>query len=385
LDSLEVQNGDDLVIPFSFSNKEVILPQRPCYLTRTNKRTHDIIRKALDRSPLYTGKITSIGVRYCPSIEDKIMRFGDKDSHLIFLEPEGLGTDEYYPNGISTSLPRDVQEEMVHSIKGLEKAKINKYAYGIEYDYVDPTQLLATLETKNIKGLFISGQINGTTGYEEAAALGLMAGINAGLRTKKEEPFVLDRSQGYIGVLIDDLVTKGTKEPYRMFTSRVEYRILIREDNANTRLTELACRFGLTGDKEVSEIRKKAENIEKVKTVLKEKKLLQNLKRPEVSYEDLAGPDKDIAGLSYYEKVQLEVDIKYAGYIEREIARIKKFGNLEKIRIPEGFDYFPGKGLSNEIIEKLSSIRPGSLGQASRISGVTPAAISILMVRLASK
>jgi len=336
----------------------------------------------LDRSPLYTGKITSTGVRYCPSIEDKIIRFPDKDSHLIFLESEGLDTDAYYPNGISTSLPLDVQEEMIHSITGLEKAKINKPAYGIEYDYIDPTQLSATLETKTIKGLFISGQINGTTGYEEAAALGLVAGINAALKVRGEDSFVLDRSRGYIGVLIDDLVTKGTEEPYRMFTSRVEYRILIREDNADIRLTGIAKDIGLAGDEEVQRVKCKMENIERVKKILTDKKLLQKLKKPEISYEDLSKVNKDISGLSYYEKVQLEVDIKYAGYIGRELSRVKKFENLEKIRVPDGFDYSGIAGLSTEIKEKLSFVKPGSLGQASRISGVTPAAISILMVKL---
>jgi len=265
LGSLEEQESDELVIPFSFSNSSIKLPSKSCYLTRTNEKTHDIIRRGLDRSPLYSGKITSTGVRYCPSIEDKIVRFPDRDSHTVFLEPEGLDTYEYYPNGISTSLPLDVQERMIRSIKGLEKVKINKPGYGIEYDYIDPMQLEASLEAKPVKRLFISGQINGTTGYEEAAALGLMGGINAALNAKGEPPFVLDRSQAYIGVLIDDLVTKGTKEPYRMFTSRVEYRIVIREDNADIRLTDIAKSLGLAGDKEARRVKERLEKVKKVK------------------------------------------------------------------------------------------------------------------------
>jgi len=385
LGSLEEQESDELVIPFSFSNSSIKLPSKSCYLTRTNEKTHDIIRRGLDRSPLYSGKITSTGVRYCPSIEDKIVRFPDRDSHTVFLEPEGLDTYEYYPNGISTSLPLDVQERMIRSIKGLEKVKINKPGYGIEYDYIDPMQLEASLEAKPVKRLFISGQINGTTGYEEAAALGLMGGINAALNAKGEPPFVLDRSQAYIGVLIDDLVTKGTKEPYRMFTSRVEYRIVIREDNADIRLTDIAKSLGLAGDKEARRVKERLEKVKKVKQILSERKLIQTLKRSEVSYEDIAAGDSDIEGLTYYEKVLLEVDVKYAGYIERELARVKKFEDLEKIRIPEGFDYTRVEGLSTEIKEKLSSAAPESLGQVSRISGVTPAAVSILMVKLRKK
>jgi tRNA uridine 5-carboxymethylaminomethyl modification enzyme len=406
LSAMTRQDGDELVIPFSFSTDKIRAPQLPCYITRTNARTHRIIMDNLDRSPLYSGRIKATGVRYCPSIEDKIVRFSERASHQLFLEPEGAEEDLYYPNGISTSLPIDVQEKILRSVKGLEKAVMMKPAYGIEYDFVDPTQLYPTLETKLIEGLYLGGQINGTTGYEEAAALGLMAGINAVRRAQGSGPVILERSRAYIGVLIDDLVTKGTNEPYRMFTSRVEYRLTIREDNADERLSDVGRGLGLVGEEAMRKIALKKVKVEeevkrlgsiyfspgsKADELLRSKghsplavktSMLDLLKRPEVTYEDVAGLAEGAPGLSYYEKVKVEVEVKYAGYIERERARVKRFDDVEKIKIPEGFDYAPISSLSGEIKEKLSRIRPLTLGQASRISGVTPAAIAVLMVKL---
>ena len=399
-------DGDNPPVPFSFSTKSIKRKQLPCYITYTNKKTHNIIRKGLDRSPLYTGKIQSTGVRYCPSIEDKIVRFSERDRHQVFLEPEGLNTPQYYPNGISTSLPKDVQLKMIRSIKGLEKAEIMVPGYGIEYDFVNPTELKPTLETKLIQNLFHAGQINGTTGYEEAAAQGFMAGVNAALKLKQKEPFILDRSQAYIGVLIDDLVTRGTNEPYRMFTSRVEYRLLLREDNADLRLTEMGYRLGIVKKKDyekvVSKKRKIAQEIERIKKFkIKPSKRLNYrlrkfnvqpvnntvsladlLKRPHVSFNMLKKLDGYKSKITDDEAKQVEIELKYRGFIDRQMREIENFKSIEKIKIPDGFKFKGISGLSKEIIEKLSSARPLNLGQASRISGITPVAISILMVYL---
>lgn len=405
---LESQEGDKPVIPFSFSTENIHNPQVKCYMSRTSSVTHDIIRSSLDRSPLYSGKIHSTGVRYCPSIEDKVVRFSERTSHIVFLEPEGLNSSDFYPNGVSTSLPEDVQEKMYRSIKGLEDVRIVQYAYGIEYDYADPTQLTHTLEAKHIEGLFIAGQINGTTGYEEAASLGLIAGINAALKVKKMPDFILGRAVSYIGVLIDDLVTKGTIEPYRMFTSRVEYRILIREDNALERVAEMGFKLGLNSGDILEKINTKREKVERAyhiisnikvrpgeeaggllkensgKAVTEPARLVDLLKRPDISYDDIEANFDKAEKLTYYEKVALEVRVKYAGYIEREVARVKKMSALEKINIPPDFDYSGITGLSSEIKEKLSKVRPVSLAQALRVSGVTPAAVSLLMVKLSA-
>ncbi|MDD5440146.1 MAG: tRNA uridine-5-carboxymethylaminomethyl(34) synthesis enzyme MnmG [Candidatus Omnitrophica bacterium] len=411
---LDVQEGDHPPRPFSFETTTIKNKQVPCYITYTNETTHAIVRKGLDRSPLYTGVIKSTGVRYCPSLEDKVVRFADRTRHQIFLEPEGLDTHEYYPNGLATSLPEDVQEAFLHSIPGLENVLVTKWGYGIEYDLIDPTQLYPTLECKGIRGLYFAGQVNGTTGYEEAAAQGLIAGINAGLKIKGKSPFIMDRSMGYIGVLIDDLVTKGTNEPYRMFTSRVEYRLLLREDNADRRLTPLGYKIGLVAKDRYTDTREKEKKRDDVIRYLKTHKvgahnppggeargysplpvtirkgtsLLELLRRPEVTYEMLktaGGNNRSLPDVSGEIETQIENEVKYEGYINKQLREVRHYKDLEKIRIPGEIDYRSIAGLSNEIKEKLGRARPLSLGQASRISGVTPVAISILMVYLKNK
>ncbi|HJX32340.1 MAG TPA: tRNA uridine-5-carboxymethylaminomethyl(34) synthesis enzyme MnmG [Thermodesulfobacteriota bacterium] len=402
---LTPQAGDDAPIPFSFSTINQLNNQAVCYITYTNDKTHKTIQTGFDRSPLYTGIIVGTGVRYCPSIEDKIVRFSDKERHQIFLEPDGIHTNEYYPNGVATSLPYDTQIAMLRSIEGLERVEIRRPGYAIEHDYVNPLQLKPTLETKLIRNLFLAGQINGTTGYEEAAGQGLIAGINAALTTQEREPIIIDRSEGYIGVLIDDLVTKGTKEPYRMFTSRSEYRLLLREDNADLRLREKGYQVGLLTHEEYEHFRKKKKAIEdellRLRSIqvradaqtnetlvrlgtapIKNPATLEEiLRRPEVSYKTFSA-----LGYPLQEEIspvvieQVEIQIKYAGYINRQEEQVEKFKKMENIKLPFDFDYQKIPGLSREVQEKLTAIRPVSLGQASRISGITPAALSILMV-----
>ncbi len=404
---LEAQHSDEPANLFSFSSKGgPVLEQRPCYITYTNEETHAIIRAGTDRSPMYTGIIEGIGARYCPSVEDKVMRFPDKLRHQIFLEPEGLDTVEIYPNGLPTSLPVDVQLAMLRSIKGLEKVNIIRPGYAIEYDYVEPTQLTSSLETKKIKGLFLAGQINGTSGYEEAAAQGLMAGINAVRFCRDEEPLVLSRSQAYIGVLVDDLITLGTKEPYRLFTSRAEYRLLLREDNADLRLTEIGHEIGLVDDETHQRFVAKKKAIDQAVTLLtatrvKPKKevnarfakqglaelkqavsLADLLRRPELSLDDLPGLTGIELDIDDAVKIEVQLEIKYEGYINRQMEQVARFKKLEDIPLPLDLDYTGIAGLSNEVVEKLNIISPRSLGQASRISGVTPAAISVLQVYL---
>lgn len=405
---LEPQFGDEPPIPFSFSTKSIDRQQLPCHIAYTNERTHDIIRANLDRSPLYGGLIEGIGPRYCPSIEDKVVRFPDKSRHQSFIEPEGRETVEMYPSGLSTSLPIDVQIALYRSIEGLESVEIMRPAYAIEYDYVDPIQIHASLETKKVRNLYHAGQINGTSGYEEAAAQGLMAGINAALRVKEKEPLVLGRGDAYIGVLIDDLVTMGTKEPYRMFTSRAEYRLLLREDNADQRLREKGYAVGLVRDGEYQAFKEKVEMIEAELCRLRETKIipadidsdflqehnlrdLQNavtyeqlLRRPEFNYEELQRIDKQSATVPPVVKEQVEIQIKYQGYIDRQRQQIASEDKLEATRIPADFDYTAVSGFSIEAREKLIRFRPDTLGQASRISGITPAAISILAIALKS-
>ena len=403
-DVMEIQPGDVQPRPFSFATEQITQPQMPCHLTYTNEKTHQIIRDNLHRSAMYSGRITGIGPRYCPSIEDKVVRFADKDRHQVFVEPEGRDTDEIYLNGISASLPEDVQVDMVHSIKGLENAEIMRFAYAVEYDFAPATQLYPTLETKRVESLYFAGQLNGTTGYEEAAAQGLMAGINAALKVRDEEPLILDRSQAYIGVLIDDLVTKDIREPYRMFTSRAEYRLELREDNADLRLTEMGRQINLVEDDAYERFEIKQKLVKEEKNRLEQTRLKPSfdtqtrlksvgigeigqptslaelLKRPEIHYAQIKQLAPNTQPLPEAVEEQVEIQIKYEGYIQRQIMQIQQFKKMEHFRIPEDFNYASVRSLKTEACEQLAKIRPISVGQASRIPGVSPADISILMV-----
>jgi tRNA uridine 5-carboxymethylaminomethyl modification enzyme len=403
---LEPQYGDDPPVPFSFSTERIECTQVPCHIAYTNERSHDIIRGGLDRSPLYLGIIEGVGPRYCPSIEDKVVRFPDKVRHQTFIEPEGRETVEVYPSGLSTSLPIDVQWAFYRSIDGFERVEIMRPAYAIEYDYVDPVQLHASLETKLVRNLYHAGQINGTSGYEEAAGQGLMAGINAALRIRGEEPLVLGRCEAYIGVMIDDLVTLGTREPYRMFTSRAEYRLILREDNADLRLREKGYAVGLVPEEEFGAFQKKREEIVAELDRVRRAKILpsaadpsfleefdlvgmqnamtfaQLLRRPDFTYVELARIDADSREVPAKIAEQVEIQVKYQGYIDRQLEQVERARKLEGARIPDGFDYACMPGLTAEVREKLIRFRPDTLGQASRIPGMTPAAISVLSIYL---
>ena len=387
LEELERQDGDSEVIPFSFMNEKLDRPAVPCWITYTTEKTHTIIRDNIHRSPLYGGKIVGKGPRYCPSIEDKVMRFPDRDRHQIFVEPEGIGTQEMYLNGLSSSLPEDVQQDFIHSVPGLEDAVIMRPAYAVEYDYLDPIQLKASLESRILENLFIAGQTNGTSGYEEAACQGLMAGINACQKIKGDEPLVLKRTEAYIGVLIDDLVTMGTKEPYRMFTSRAEYRLNLRHDTADERLTRMGYEVGLATDERLGMLERKIESIESLQDLVSHRgfdgrNALEALKSPDITMDELGEEIPEILTYPKSTRLQLELKVKYDGYIKRQDRQMERFAKMEGIRIPESFDYDAVDGISTESREKLKAVRPQSIGQASRVNGVRASDVTVLLAWL---
>jgi tRNA uridine 5-carboxymethylaminomethyl modification enzyme len=386
----EIQPGDECPQPFSFLTDRLECEQVPCWITYTNEAVHALIRANLHRAPMYSGQIRSSGPRYCPSIEDKVVRFADKERHQLFLEPEGRGTREIYVNGISTSLPRDVQDQLIRLVPGLERAEIMRYGYAVEYDFAPPDQLRPSLETKRVAGLYFAGQLNGTTGYEEAGAQGLVAGANAALRLAGRDPLVLDRSRAYIGVLIDDLVTRGVDEPYRMFTSRAEYRLLLRQDNADRRLTPLAHALGLVGNTRAGRLAAKEAEIAHTAEILSRRRttdvtLEKFLRRPETLWQDLFAWAPELAGVTAAVAEQLTYDVKYSGYVERQQTEVARQQRLGDKRIPVGFDFTAIAHLRAEAREKLSRVQPVDLAQASRISGITPADVALIMIHLGGR